>query len=120
MTADTPVTDIIQPVVIGFCPCFREDFNFRRHSSTGFWGKFGCGYKPLHRNIGFNNGFTAITGTNGVIQVFDFFKLTYGFDIFDNAVTTFFTGEALVNAGFFIHIAVIVNNLNKFNTMLMA
>ncbi len=120
LTAYAPVTDIVEPVIIGFCPCFRQNFNFGRYGGSCFGGEFRRRHEPLHGNIGFDNGFAAIAGADAVVQFLDFDKLPEGFDILDDAFTAFFTAESFVNAGFLVHISVVVNDLDKFDAVRMS
>ncbi len=62
LTRDTPVTEIVDPVLEGFIEPFRDDFEvFFLVSDDHFLGHDTCSHEPLCRDDGFDTTVTAFT-----------------------------------------------------------
>src|SRR3989344_2926194 len=94
LARNTPIAQVINPVIVNFFKSFRQDFDLARLyrvSHQFFWAYISARYffvyidKPLFFDLRFNNSVAAAVGGDSVRIVFiDFRKQAFLFEFFDN------------------------------------
>ena len=120
LTADAPVADVVEPVVIGLHPVFRENLGHFRHGGAGAGRELGGGHEPLFGHVRFHHGLAAVAVAHAVVEVLDLHELAGCLQILNDALTACFLGQTRVGARLGGHVAVLVDALDEFEAVALA
>ena len=121
LPTDTPVLDVVHPLVVSLLPLRRDNFGI---AALNRLNRLFCqrsdSHIPLFAHVRFDNGFTTIAFTDGVCVIVNRFQQTLLFQVGNYILAGLVTFLPLVGATVFVDVSRLIQHVDEFQSVPLA